>query len=88
MKIKNGLNLQKMNYCKKNTKVSSWRCNAANIRLLHPRPQKRVCNIKEPIEIWANVFRDDMITMVFNNTNNNIMAVIDQLSKEVCNSDK
>ena len=36
--------------------VSSGRCNASNIIPLHPRPQKRVHNKKEPIYIWTNFF--------------------------------
>ena len=43
--------------------VSSRRCNAANIMPLRPRPQKRVWNKKEPIDIWTNFFIDDMITI-------------------------
>ena len=52
--------------------VSSWRCNAANIMPLRPKPQKRVRNKKDPIDIWTNFFADDMITMVLNNTNKKI----------------
>ena len=38
--------------------VSSGRCNAANIMPLSLRPQKRVCNKKEPIDICAKFFTD------------------------------
>ena len=50
--------------------VSSGRCNAANIMPLGPRPQNRVRNKKEPIDIWKNFLTDDMITAVLNNTKN------------------
>ena len=68
--------------------VSSGRCNAANIMPLRPRPQKRVLNKKEPIDISTNIFTDDMITTVLNNTNKKIMALIEQLPEEVRNNDK
>ena len=55
---------------------------------LHPRPQKRVRNKKEPIDIWTNFFTDDMITTVLNNTNKKIMALIEQLPEEVRSNDK
>ena len=54
--------------------ISSGRCNAANIMPLRPIPQKKVCNKKEPIDIWTNFFTDDIITTVLNNTNKEIMA--------------
>ena len=56
--------------------------------LLHPRPQKRVRNKREPIDIWTNFFTDDMITTVLNNTNKKIMALIEQLPEEVRSNDK
>ena len=68
--------------------VSSGICNAANIMPLRPRPQKRVRNKKEPTEIWTNVFTDDMITTVLNNTNKKIMALIEQLPEELRSNDK
>ena len=68
--------------------VSSGRCNAANIMPLRPRPQKRVLNKKEPIDISTNIFTDDMITTVLNNTNKKIMALIEQLPEEVRSNDK
>ena len=55
---------------------------------LRPRPQKRVRNKKEPIDIWTNVFTDDMITTVLNNTNKKIMVLIEQLPEEVHSNDK
>ena len=55
---------------------------------LHPRPQKRVRNKKEPINIWTNFFTDDMITTVLNNTKKKIMAFIKQLHEKVCSNDK
>ena len=55
---------------------------------LRPRPQKRVLNKKEPIDISTNIFTDDMITTVLNNTNKKIMALIKQLPEEVCSNDK
>ena len=67
---------------------SSGRCNAANIMPLCPRPQKRVRNKKEPIDIWTNFFTDDMITTVLNNTNKKIMALTEQLFEEVRSNDK
>ena len=38
--------------------VSSGRCNAANIMPLCPRPQNRVHNKKEHIDIWTNFFME------------------------------
>ena len=67
--------------------VLSGRCNAANITPPRPRPQKRVRNKNEPIDIWANLFTDDMITTVMNN-NKKIMALIEQLPEEVRSNDK
>ena len=55
---------------------------------LRPRPQKRVLNKKERIDISTNIFTDDMITTVLNNTNKKIMALIEQLPEEVRNNDK
>ena len=55
---------------------------------LRHTPQKRLPNKKEPIDIWTNLFRDDMITTVLNNTNKKIMASIEQLPKEVRSNDK
>ena len=55
---------------------------------LRPRPQTRVRNKKKSIDIWTNFFTDDMITTVLNNTNKNIMALIEQLSEEVRSNDK
>ena len=54
---------------------------------LCPRPQERVGNKKEPIDIWTNVFTDDMITMVLNNTNKKIMALIEQLLEKARSND-
>ena len=68
--------------------VSSGRCNAANIMPLRRRPQKRELNKKEPIDISTNLFTDDLITTVLNNTNKKIMALIEQLPEEVRNNDK
>ena len=68
--------------------VSSGRCNAANIMPLRPRPQKRVLNKKEPIDISTNIFTDDMITTVLNNTNKKIMVLIEQMPEEVYSNDK
>ena len=56
--------------------------------LLHPRPQKRVRNKREPIDIWTNFFTDDMITTVLNNTNKKIMVLIEQMPEEVYSNDK
>ena len=67
------------------TSLSSFKW---EIMPLRHRPQKRVCNKKEPINIWTNLFRDDMITTVLNNTNKKIMASIEQLPKEVRSNDK
>ena len=52
------------------------------------RPQKRVRNKKELIDIWKNFFTDDMITTVLNNTNKKIMTLIEQLPEEVHSNDK
>ena len=52
---------------------------------LRPRPQKRMRNKKEPIDVWTNFFTDDMITAVLNNTNKKIMTWIEQLPEEVHN---
>ena len=63
-------NIDKIPYKWTASTVSSGRCNAANIMPLGPRPQNRVRNKKEPIDIWKNFLTDDMITAVLNNTNN------------------
>ena len=55
---------------------------------LRLRLQNRARNKKEPIDIWTNFFTDDMITKVLNNTNKNIMALIEQLAEEVRSNDK
>ena len=55
---------------------------------LCPRPQKRVCNKKEPIDVLENFLTGDMITTVWNNTNKKIMALIEQPSEEVRSNDK
>ena len=68
--------------------VSSGRCNAANIMPLCRRPQKRMRNKKESIDIQTNSFTDDMITTISNNTNKKIMALIEQLPEEVRRNDK
>ena len=68
--------------------VSGGICNPANVMPLRPRPQKRMCNKREPIDIWTNFFTDDMITTVLNNTSQKIMALIEQLSEEVRSNDK
>ena len=81
-------NFDKTPYKRTASTVSSGRCNAANIMLLQPRPQKRVCNKKDPIGIWTNLFTDDMITMVLNNTNKKIMPLIEQLPDEGRSNDK
>ena len=81
-------NIDKTPYKWTASTVSSGRCNAANIMPLRPRPQKRVLNKKEPIDISTNIFTDDMITTVLNNTNKKIMALIKQLPEEVCSNDK
>ena len=81
-------NIDKTPYKWTASTVSSGRCNAANIMPLRPRPQKRVRNKKEPIDIWTNFFTDDMITTVLNNTNKKIMALIEQLPEEVHSNDK
>ena len=72
-------NIDKTPYKSTASTVSSGRCNTANIMPLRPRPQKRVCNKKEPIDIWTNFFTGDMITTVLNNTNKKIMALTEQL---------
>ena len=81
-------NIDKTPYKWTASAVSNGRCNAANIMPLRPRPQKRVRNKKEPIDIWTNFFTDDMITTVLNNTNKKIMALIKQLPEEVRIIDK
>ena len=68
--------------------VSGGICNPANVMPLRPRPQKRMRNKREPIDIWTNFFTDDMITTVLNNTSQKIMALIEQLSEEVRSNDK
>ena len=55
---------------------------------LRPRPQKRVRNKNEPMDIWKNLFMDGMITTVLDNANKKIMALIEQLPEEVCSNDK
>ena len=55
---------------------------------LRPRLQKRVRKKREPIDIWTNVFTNDKITTVLNNSNNIIMAWMEQLPEEVCSNDK
>ena len=46
-------------------------------------------NKKYPIDIWTNFFTDDVITTVLNNnTNKKIMALIEQLPEEVRSNDK
>ena len=45
-------------------------------------------NKKEPIDIWTNFFKDEMITTVLNNTNKKTMALIEQLPEEVHSNDK
>ena len=72
-------NIDKTPYKSTASTVSSGRCNTANIMPLRPRPQKRVRNKKEPIDIWTNFFTGDMITTVLNNTNKKIMALTEQL---------
>ena len=81
-------NIDKTPYKWTASTVLSGRCNAANIMPLYPRPQKRVLNKKEPIDISTNFFTDDMITTVLNNTNKKIMALIEQLPEEVRSNDK
>ena len=81
-------NIDKTPYNWTASTASSGRCNAANIMPLHPRPQKRVHDKKEPIDIWSNVFTGDMIATVLNNTNKKIMALIEQLPEEVHSNDK
>ena len=81
-------NIDKARYKWTSSKVSTGRCNAANIMPLHPRPQTRVRNKKEPTGIWTNIFTDEMITMVLNNTNHKIMTLIEQLPEEVLNNNK
>ena len=68
--------------------VSGRICNPAYVMPLRPRPQKRMRNKREPIDIWTNFFTDDMITMVLNNTSQEIMALIEQLPEEVRSNDK
>ena len=68
--------------------VSSGRCNVANIIPLHPRPQKRVRNKKELIDVWTNFFTGDVITTVLNNTNKKIMALVEQLPEEIRSNNK
>ena len=70
-------NIDKTPYKLTASKVSSGRCNAANIMPLGPTPQKRVHNKNEPIDIWINFFTD-MITMVLNNTNKKIIALSEE----------
>ena len=77
-------NIDKTPYKWTASTVSSGRCNPANIMPLRPRPQKRVRNKKEPIDILT----DDMITTVWNSTNKKIMALIKQLAEEVRSNDK
>ena len=72
-------NIDKTPYKWTASTVSSGRCNLANVMPLRPRPQKRVRNKKEPIDILT----DDMITTVWNSTNKKIMALIKQLAEEV-----
>ena len=72
-------NIDKTPYKSTASTVSSGRCNTANIMPLRPRPQKRVRNKKEPIDISTNFFTGDMITTVLNNTNKKIMALTEQL---------
>ena len=69
-----GKHIDKTPYTWTVSTVSSGRCNANNIMPLRPIPQKKVCNKKEPIDIWTNFFTDDIITTVLNNTNKEIMA--------------
>ena len=83
-----GSNIDKTPYKWTASTVSSGRCNAVNIMPLHPRPQKRMRNKKEPIDIWKNFFTDDMITTVLNNSNEKIMALIKQLPEEVRSNNK
>ena len=45
---------------------------------LRPRPQKRVRNKRDPFDIWRNIFTNDMITTVLNNSNNKIMVLMEQ----------
>ena len=55
---------------------------------LRSKPEKRVRNKKQPIDIWTNFFTDNMITTVLNNTNKKIHALIEQLPEEVRSNDK
>ena len=81
-------NIDKTPYKWTASTVSSGRCNAANIMPLRSRPQKRVRNKKELIDIWTNFFTDDIITTVLNNTNKKVMALIEKLPEEVRRNDK
>ena len=81
-------NIDKTPYKWTASAVSGGRCNAGDIMPLRPRPQTRVRNKKEPIDIWTNVFTDDMIKTVLNNTNKKIMALIEQLPEKVRSNDK
>ena len=81
-------NIDKTPYKWTASAVSGGRCNAGDIMPLRPRPQTRVRNKKEPIDIWTNIFTDDMIKTVLNNTNKKIMALIEQLPEKVRSNDK
>ena len=80
-------NIDKTPYKWTASTISSRICNAANIISQCPRPQKRVHNKKEPIDMWTNFFTDDMIITVLNNTNKKIMSLIEQLPEEVRSND-
>ena len=80
-------NIDKIPYKWTASTFSVGRCNATNIMPLRPRPQKGVHN-KKPINIWTNLFTDDMITTVLNNTNKTIMALFEQLPEDVHSNDK
>ena len=47
------------------------------------RPQKWMCDEKEPIDIWTNFFADNMIPTVLNNTKKKDSASNNWLKKYV-----
>lgn len=68
------------------SRISRGRCNTINIMSLGPQPQKAV-HKKRTRWHKDNFFKEDVTTMILNNTNKKITTVIKQLPEEVRNND-
>ena len=77
--------IDKIPYKSTASRVSRWRCNTTNIMSLGPQPQKAV-HKKELVDIKTTFLKEDVTTMILNNTNKKIMTVIKQLPQKVRNN--